>query len=116
MGLTGTSAGPFIQDAFDVAAVMLGIGVFFWRVRPADQRAEAPAGDGLSGSRAFAIALTEFWLGFPIELVSTAPLIPAECAWLLAFPLIVPNTPRRILVSSLLAASMGPEPLPCRPP
>ena len=52
--------------------------------------------------------MSEFWLGFPIEFVSTAPLIPAECAWLIAFPLIVPNTPRRILVSSLLAASMGP--------
>ena len=60
---------------------------------------------------AFAIALTEFWLGFPIEFVSTAPLIPAECAWIIAFPLIVPNTPRRILVSSLLAASMGPAAL-----
>ena len=28
--------------------------------------------------------------------------------WLVAYPLLVPNTPRKILVTSLLAASMGP--------
>ena len=34
--------------------------------------------------------------------------VPAECVWLVAYPLLVPNTPRKILVASLLAASMGP--------
>jgi serine/threonine protein kinase len=34
--------------------------------------------------------------------------VPAECVWIVVFPLIVPNTPGRILVASLLAASMGP--------
>jgi serine/threonine-protein kinase len=34
--------------------------------------------------------------------------VPAECVWIVVFPLIVPNTPARVLVASLLAASMGP--------
>jgi len=34
--------------------------------------------------------------------------VPAECVWIIVFPLVVPNTPRRVLVASLLAASMGP--------
>jgi serine/threonine-protein kinase len=34
--------------------------------------------------------------------------VPAECVWIVVFPLVVPNTPARVLVASLLAASMGP--------
>ncbi len=34
--------------------------------------------------------------------------MPAECVWIVVYPLVVPNTPRRVLVASLLAASMGP--------
>ena len=113
MGLTGTVLpGPSIQDAFDVAAVMLGIAVFLLArstLLTNAQKLQLALVFQVAG--AFAIALTEFWLGFPIEFVSTSPLIPAECAWIIAFPLIVPNTPRRVLVSSLLAASMGPAAL-----
>jgi hypothetical protein len=35
-------------------------------------------------------------------------MVSGECVWLLAYPLVVPNTPRKILIASLLAASMGP--------
>ena len=34
--------------------------------------------------------------------------MPAECVWIVVFPLVVPNTPIRVLVASLLSASMGP--------
>src|SRR6185295_12445624 len=34
--------------------------------------------------------------------------IPAECVWIVVFPVVVPNKPRNVLVASLLAASMGP--------
>jgi serine/threonine-protein kinase len=34
--------------------------------------------------------------------------VPGECVWIAVFPLVVPNTPVRVLVASLLAASMGP--------
>jgi eukaryotic-like serine/threonine-protein kinase len=113
MDLTGTVLpGRSIQDAFDVAAIMLGIAVFVLArstVLSPGQKLHLASAFLVTG--AFAIALTEFWLGFPIEFVSTSPLIPAECAWIIAFPLVVPNTPRRTLVSSLLAASMGPAAL-----
>ena len=113
MGLTGTILpGPAIQDAFDVAAVTLGIAVFLLgRSKLLTTAQKLHMALVFQVAVAFAIALTEFWLGFPIEFVSTSPLIPAECAWIIAFPLIVPNTPRRMLVSSLLAASMGPAAL-----
>ena len=113
MGLTGTVLpGPAIQDAFDVAAVTLGIAVFVLaRSKLLTTAQKLHLALVFQVAVAFAIALTEFWLGFPIEFVSTSPLIPAECAWIIAFPLIVPNTPRRMLVSSLLAASMGPAAL-----
>src|SRR5262249_48218967 len=35
-------------------------------------------------------------------------LVPGECVWIVAYPLVVPNTPRKILAASLVAASMGP--------
>jgi serine/threonine protein kinase len=110
MGLTGTVLpGPAIHDLFDAAAITLGIVVFLLARSPLLSPAQKlNLALVFQVAAAFAIALTEFWLGFPIELVATSPLIPAECAWIIAFPLIVPNTPRRILVSSLLAASMGP--------
>jgi serine/threonine-protein kinase len=111
--LTGTMLpGPALQDAFDVAAVAMGVGVFVLaRSTRLTLNGKLRLALVFQVAVAFAIALTEFWLGFPIELVSTTPLIPAECAWIIAFPLIVPNTPQRILVSSLLAASMGPAAL-----
>jgi serine/threonine-protein kinase len=34
--------------------------------------------------------------------------VPAECLWIVVFPLVVPNTPRKVLIASLLSASMGP--------
>jgi serine/threonine-protein kinase len=34
--------------------------------------------------------------------------IPWECAWIIIFPLVAPNTPGKILLASLAAASMGP--------
>ncbi len=113
MELTGTMLpGLAIQDVFDFAAVMLGIAVFLLaRSTLLNNTQKLQLALVFQVAGAFAIALTEFWLGFPIEFVSTSPLIPAECAWIIAFPLIVPNTPRRTLIASLLAASMGPAAL-----
>ena len=113
MGLTGAAPpGHAIQIAFDIGAVALGVAVFFLAF---SRRISAPhklqLALGFEVAAACAIALTEFWHGFPIEFVSISPLVPAECAWIIAFPLIVPNTPRRILVTSLLAASAGPAAL-----
>ena len=56
---------------------------------------------------ALGITVREFWHGLP-ETAGSSFFVPAECVWLVAYPLLVPNTPRKILVASLVAASMGP--------
>ena len=35
-------------------------------------------------------------------------LVPAECVWIVVYPLVVPNTPGKVLIASVLAASMAP--------
>jgi eukaryotic-like serine/threonine-protein kinase len=52
-----------------------------------------------------AIPLADHQPQFPNGLLSY---VPAECVWIVVFPLVVPNTPARVLIASLLAASMGP--------
>ena len=68
MGMTGTILpGPAIQDAFDVAAVTLGIAVFLLarsRLLTAAQKLQLAL--IFQVAVAFAIALSEFWLGFKI--------------------------------------------------
>jgi serine/threonine-protein kinase len=54
----------------------------------------------------FCISMVEFWRPVPSDFQFM--FLPIECAWIVAFPLVVPNTPRKILVSSLVAASTGP--------
>lgn len=57
---------------------------------------------------AFGVAANEFFMGFPTVTAMTFKGTPAECVWIVIYPLVVVNTPGKILVSSLLAASMGP--------
>src|SRR4029434_7872674 len=35
-------------------------------------------------------------------------LVPAECVWIVVYPLVVPSVPRKALLASLIAASAGP--------
>ena len=65
-------------------------------------------GLGFQIAGAFGIAIGEYWNGFPVDVSRAVTFIPAECVWIVAFPLIVPNRPGRILASSIVAASMGP--------
>ena len=44
---------------------------------------------------ALGIAVREFWHGVPPR-SGVSFLVPGECVWLLAYPLVVPNTPRKI--------------------
>jgi serine/threonine protein kinase len=57
---------------------------------------------------AFGISAGQFWTGHPGLPPSSLTLIPAECLWIVLFPLVVPTTPGKLLASSLLAASAGP--------
>jgi serine/threonine-protein kinase len=56
------------------------------------------------------ISSTEFWNGFPSEsfLDKKFEGVPWECVWIIVFPLLAPNTPRKILIASLVAASTAP--------
>jgi len=61
---------------------------------------------------AFGIAVTGWWDGVPRSAAGGAfTFVPPECLWIIVFPLVVPNTPRKVLIASLLAASMGPAAL-----
>jgi hypothetical protein len=56
---------------------------------------------------ALGIAVREFWHVVPLR-SGMSFLVPGECVWLLAYPLVVPEHAAKILIASLLAASMGP--------
>ena len=60
---------------------------------------------------AMGIAAKEYWGAAPPVIDGSFLLVPAECVWIVAYPLIVPNTPNKVLVASLLSASMGPTAL-----
>lgn len=54
------------------------------------------------------IAVREFGHGLPLAADGSLIPVTAECVWIVAYPLVVPNTPSKTLVASMLAASMGP--------
>jgi len=57
---------------------------------------------------ALGIAATRLWTTLPARADSLFGFMPAECIWIVIYPLVVPNTPRKVLAASLLAASSGP--------
>jgi len=97
-----------IPDVFSVLAVAMGLAVFAV-VRRGVLSSKRLLDFGLVfqvvGALGFAVRGS--WYGLP-DTPGGWFTVPAECPWLIAYPLLVPNTPRKILISSLLAASMGP--------
>jgi serine/threonine-protein kinase len=97
-----------IPDAFGLAAIIMGLAVFAIVRRgmmPVKRLLELGLVFQVVG--ALGIAVREFWYGLPQA--GGGPFsIPAECVWIVVYPLVVPNTPRKILGASLLSASMGP--------
>jgi eukaryotic-like serine/threonine-protein kinase len=108
-GISGTidSYEYVIPDVFGVAAVIMALTIFAVARRGVlSSRRLLDLGLVFQVGGALGIAVREFWHGVPPSGVSF--MVPGECVWLLAYPLVVPNTPRKILIASLLAASMGP--------
>jgi hypothetical protein len=85
-------------DIFGLAAVALGIAAYVVSRR------------GLLSPRRLLDLGLEVG-GVPLTPDRSFLLLPAECVWIVVYPLVVPNTPNKVLVASLLAASMGPAAL-----
>jgi serine/threonine-protein kinase len=97
-----------VPDVFALAAVIIAFAVFaIVRRGVLSSKRLLDLGLAFQVVGALGIAIPEFWHGLP-HTPGGSFLLPGECVWLVAYPLLVPNTPRRILLTSLLAASMGP--------
>jgi len=98
-----------VRDLFSVAAIAMGVAVFgISRRGLLSPRRMLDLGQVFLVAGALGIAAVEFGGGVPATLGGSFMLVPAECIWIVAFPLVVPNTPLTVLVSSLLAASTAP--------
>ena len=110
-GLAGTIIDSYefaIPDVFGVGAVIMALAIFALARRGVlSSKRLLDLGLVFQVGGALGIAVGEFWHGLPLR-AGVSFLVPGECVWLLAYPLVVPDTPRRILVASLFAASMGP--------
>jgi serine/threonine-protein kinase len=99
------------QDLTAMASIALGFSVFaLSRTARVSPQAFLDFGLIFAVVGSFGISIAEFSRGF-----LTAPLpigrylgVPWECVWIILFPLIAPNTPRKILLASLGSATTGP--------
>jgi hypothetical protein len=108
VGGTVDSSDFGIPDAFGLGAVIMGFAIFAVVRRGAlSSRRLLDLGLVFQVAGALGIAVREFWHGLP-QMAGGSFLVPGECVWLVAYPILVPNTPRKIFIASLLAASMGP--------
>jgi serine/threonine-protein kinase len=100
-----------VQNIFAVASVLLGLVVFgLSRWSNFTPQRLLDVGLVFEVAGAFGISVAQFWNGFvPVEIFQNRFAgIPWESAWILIFPLIAPNTPRKVLAAALASASTGP--------
>jgi eukaryotic-like serine/threonine-protein kinase len=96
-------------DVITVFAILMGIAVYL-----VSRHSELPAarvvdlGLMFQVAGAFGIAAGGYWSGAPPPSVPALTMVPSECVWIIVYPLVVPNAPNKVLVASLLAASMRP--------
>ena len=102
------SVGPGIHFAHLFPTVMMGIAVYVVsRSGVLSPKRLLDLGLVFEVAGAFGIAAGRLWTGVP-QLSDASFLVPGECVWIVAYPLVVPNTPHKVLAASMLAASMGP--------
>src|SRR5262245_31552809 len=106
-GTTAPALHP--SDVIAIAGVLLGLGVFaVARHGNLPPKRLLDLGLVFEVAGAFGIASSQL-LGPGARIPDPSlTLVPGECVWIVAYPLVVPNTPRKILAASLVAASMGP--------
>jgi serine/threonine-protein kinase len=96
------------SDALGLATTALALGVFVVaRRRLLRPNRLLDLGLAFQVLAAFDIAATRAWTG-TLTSIAWYGLLPSECVLIVAYPLVVPNTPGKVLLASLLAASMGP--------
>ena len=99
-------------DVFSLPAMLIGVAVYVVARRGyLSPKRLLDLGLVFQVVGAFGIAITEFWEGVPRTPGGVFTLVPAECVWIVAYPLVVPNTPTKVLFASLLGASSGPAAL-----
>ena len=98
------------SDLFGLGSVAIGLGVYaLTRSGKISPKRLLDLGLVFEVAGAFGIAVSRLWAtGMPAPSVATFALMPAECVWILLYPLVVPNAPNKVLTASLLAASAGP--------
>ena len=99
-----------LPDIVSIVSIVMGVAVFclsrFSR-RSAQSLLDFGLVFGVLGS--LGISVAEFWQGLPAnDWMAKYMGIPWECIWILIFPVVAPNTPGKILMSSLAAASTAP--------
>ena len=88
--------GPHTADLFRLAGIGMGIATFgLSRSRLVSPQQQLDIGLYFEVAGAFAIAATEFWHGVQASAYASFALLPAECLWIVVFPLVVPNSPPR---------------------
>ena len=96
------------SDALGLAAAVLSLAVFLVaRRRLLSPKRLLDLGLVLQFVAAFDIAVTRAWTG-ALTPAAWYGLLPSECVLIVAYPLVVPNSPGKVLLASLLAASLGP--------
>jgi serine/threonine-protein kinase len=96
------------SDALGLAAAVLSLAVFLVaRRRLLPPKRLLDLGLVLQFVAAFDIAVTRAWTG-ALTPAAWYGLLPSECVLIVVYPLVVPNSPGKVLLASLLAASLGP--------
>jgi serine/threonine-protein kinase len=102
-------AGLGIHDLLFLVAASLGVAIFVSsRRRLLSQKRLLDLGLVFYVAGALGIAGGRIGLPVPASPESLLGFVPAECAWILVYPLVVATPPRRMLLASLLAAAIGP--------
>ena len=111
--LTGSPVFSFqLPDLLALVAMAMGVAVYFAsRSQRLSSNRVLDVGLFFQIAGAFGIAATELSARSLPTVDTLFAYVPAECVWIVLFPLVVPNTPNKVLVASLLAASTGPAAL-----
>jgi eukaryotic-like serine/threonine-protein kinase len=99
------------QNIFAVLSIGTALAVFVMSRRAAvPPQVILDLGLAFEVVAAAGISAAEFWEGFQAFEIGRNQFIgiPWECVWIIIFPLVAPNTPRKILNASLASASTGP--------